>query len=161
MRVSLDVDDTLVCPPGTPTEQHLALWRRPWYNEKLRLGTRELLDGLTSRRCELWIYTTSYRSLRYLNGWFRGLGYPLCGAVNQATHDRVVGRQGPSKFPPAFGIDVHVDDSQGVALEGKRHGFAVVVVSPEDRDWVARILYAVDSRLDSRGLEKPPKSLLG
>jgi hypothetical protein len=58
----------------------------------------------------------------------------------------VVGRHGPSKYPPAFGIDLHVDDSEGVGLEGQRYGFAVVVVSPEDPDWAARVLEAVDAK---------------
>jgi hypothetical protein len=151
MRVSLDVDDTLVCSPGIPTEQFLPPWRRLWYNERLRHGTRAILGGLLRRRCQVWIYTTSYRSPRYLRGWFRGLGVTLAGVVNQDRHDRVVGRQGPSKYPPAFGIDLHVDDSEGVALEGKRHGFDVVVVSPGDPDWVARVLEAVDSRMASGG----------
>ncbi len=58
--------------------------------------------------------------------------------------NQVVGRHGPSKYPPAFGIDLHIDDSEGVGLEGERHGFTVVVVSPEDPDWVTRVLEAVD-----------------
>jgi hypothetical protein len=35
-----------------------------------------------------------------------------------------------------------------VGIEGKRHRFAVVVVSPADPDWAARVLEAVDARLD-------------
>jgi hypothetical protein len=66
--------------------------------------------------------------------------------VNQTQHDRVVGRSGPSKLPPAFGIALHVDDSEGVALEGERYGFSVVVVSPDDLEWTSRVLEAVDSR---------------
>jgi hypothetical protein len=56
-----------------------------------------------------------------------------------------VGTRGPSKYPPAFGIHLHVDDSVGVAMEGQDHQFAVVVVSPEDPDWAARVLAAVDA----------------
>jgi hypothetical protein len=65
---------------------------------------------------------------------------------------RVVGRQGPSKYPPAFGIDLHVDDSEGVAEEGRRHRFAVVVVSPRDPDWAARVLAAVGGGPDRHRL---------
>jgi hypothetical protein len=146
MRVSFDIDDTLVCSTAVPAEPPLGRWRRLWYSERLRAGTRALMNELTRRRCEVWLYTTSYRSPRYLRGWFRCLGVPIAGVVNQARHDRVVGRLGPSKYPPAFGIDLHVDDSEGVALEGRRHGFAVVVVSPDDPEWSARILEAVDRR---------------
>lgn len=95
---------------------------------------------------QLWIYTTSYRPARYLHGWFRSFGVPIYGVVNQHRHERVVGRQGPSKYPPAFGIDLHIDDSEGVAEEGKRHRFEVVVVAPTDLDWVVQVLEVVRSR---------------
>jgi hypothetical protein len=147
VRISFDVDDTLVCCPPVPTEQFVPWWGRWWCPELLRRGTRDLMRGLLQRRCRLWIYTTSYRSPWYLWGWFRSLGIPLEGVVNQARHERVVGRQGPSKLPPAFGIDLHVDDSRGVWEEGKRHRFAVLVVDPDDPDWTARVLEAVDARL--------------
>jgi hypothetical protein len=146
MRISFDVDDTLVCSLSVPTEQFVPRWRRWWYPEGLRQGTRGLMRELLRRRCEIWIYTTSYRSPRYLRGWFRSFGIPIGGVVNQALHDRVVGRLGPSKLPPAFGINLHVDDSEGVAVEGKRYGFSVVVVSPDDPDWTARVLESVDAR---------------
>jgi hypothetical protein len=64
--------------------------------------------------------------------------------VNQDRHERVVGRRGPSKYPPAFGINLHIDDSAGVAEEGRRYGFDVVVVAPHDLDWAARVLEAVE-----------------
>jgi hypothetical protein len=151
MRISFDVDDTLVCGPGVPTEQHVPWWWRPWYPELLRRGTRDLLHELNRRRHALWIYTTSYRSTRYLRGWFASIGIRLEGVVNQNRHERVVKGQGfrgypPSKYPPAFGIDLHVDDSEGVAVEGKQHQFRVLVVAQEDAEWTQRILEAVSSQ---------------
>jgi hypothetical protein len=146
VRISFDIDDTIVCGPAVPTEQYLAWWRRWQYAEPLRHGTKSLMEELLRRGCEIWVYTTSYRSPRYLRGWFRGFGIPVGGVVNQDRHERVVGRYGPSKYPPAFGIDLHVDDSEGVFEEGRKHGFAVVVVSPQDRDWTARVLEAVERR---------------
>jgi hypothetical protein len=35
---------------------------------------------------------------------------------------------------------VHVDDAEGVALEGKSHRFHVVVVSPNDPNWTEKVL---------------------
>jgi hypothetical protein len=146
MRISFDIDDTLVCGPSVPVEQFVAWWRRWRYPEPLRVGTRDLMRELICRRCEVWIYTTSYRSPRYLRGWFRSLGIRLGGVVNQDRHERVVGRQGPSKYPPAFEIDLHIDDSEGVWEEGRLHHFPMVVVSPEDPAWVLRILEAVERK---------------
>jgi hypothetical protein len=159
MRISFDVDDTLVCDASVPTEQYLSWWRRPWYPERLRRGTRDLMRALLARGCCLWIYTTSYRSPRYLRRWFRGFGIRLEGVVNQDVHDRVIKRADypfspPSKYPPAFGIDLHIDDSEGVGLEGRQFRFGVLVVAPHDPRWAERVLEAVDQRLSARAAQE-------
>ena len=145
MRISFDIDDTLVVGE-LPCEQFVPWWWRWRYPELLRRGTRSLMRELVLRRCDLWIYTTSFRSERYLRGWFRSIGVRLGGAVNQQCHERVVGRQGPSKYPPAFNIDLHIDDCEGVAIEGRRHGFNVLVVAPDDSDWTTRVLQAIEGK---------------
>lgn len=146
MRISFDVHDTLVCDPSTPTEPPPSWPYRWFYPEPLRRGTPALLHSLLRDRHELWIYTTSHRGERYLKGWFRTFGVRLGGVVNQARHEATVGRRGPSKYPPAFGVDLHVDDSEGVREEGLQHRFAVVVVSPGDLDWAAKVREAVERR---------------
>jgi hypothetical protein len=42
-----------------------------------------------------------------------------------------------------FNIDLHVDDLPGVAVEGERHGFEVLVIDPHDEDWTTRVLQTV------------------
>jgi hypothetical protein len=74
--------------------------------------------------------------------------------VNQTIHEQHLfhnpRERRPSKNPAAFGIDLHVDDSEGVAEEGRRHGFAVVVVSPSDEEWTAKVLAAAGRILGDR-----------
>ena len=147
MRISFDLDDTLICDASVPTEQRLAWWRRCGVVRGTASGTRSLMTALARRRCKVWIYTSSGRCPHYLKSWFASCGISIEGVVNQARHERAVGLRGPSKFPPAFGIDLHVDDSSGVAMEGADHRFAVVVVTPEDPDWVERVLREVDARI--------------
>lgn len=52
------------------------------------------------------------------------------GVVNSDIHRRSdkprFQKQLPSKFPPSFGIDLHIDDSEGVKMEGKEHGSGFV-----------------------------------
>ena len=150
LHVSFDFDDTLVCGPGIPTEQSVPLWSRWRYPEAPRHGCRALMHALAQRGCRIWLYTSSGRTRHYLRGWFRHFGVPLAGVINQTAHAEVVGHRGPSKYPPAFGIGLHVDDSPGVALEGLAHGFRVVVVTPHDERWVERVLRAVDDLLSVR-----------
>jgi len=93
------------------------------------------------------INTSSGRSPNALRFWLRLYGIKVAEVINQPTHERVVWRERRyprcTKYPPAFGIDLHVDDSEGVEIEGRMHGFRVLVVSPDDREWVRRVLDAV------------------
>ena len=49
-----------------------------------------------------------------------------------------------SKYPPAFGIDLLIDDSPGVEQEGRTHGFSVITVSPDNPDWAEKLLDEID-----------------
>jgi len=148
--VSFDVDDTLVCHhPGAPTEKRtwLGLIFR-WFGEPLRSGARTLMTELRTRGCAIWIYTTSGRSMSGIKLWLWFYGIRVDGVVNDELHHKMITNRGlprpPSKYPPGFGIDLHVDDSDGVRMEGVRHGFRVIVVRPDDQDWVRRVLDEVN-----------------
>lgn len=149
MRISFDLDDTLICcDPTVPCEPNrVPLWWRARYSEPLRLGTVSLMTDLMRQGHSLWIYTTSYRAPAQVKRWLKFYGIALDGVINQEMHERCAGcdRYAPpvSKHPPAFGIDLHVDDLAGVALEGAARGFEVVVVRPDDTAWTQQVREAV------------------
>jgi hypothetical protein len=147
--ISFDLDDTLICyQPSVPCEPNRVPWvLRHWFGEPLRLGTAALLRELAGRGIRVWVFTSSYRSPLYIKWFFRFYGIRLSGVVNQELYDRLVTREfrwRPSKYPPAFGIDLHVDDSPGVGMEGEQHGFNVLVVRADDQRWAEQVLAAVD-----------------
>jgi hypothetical protein len=148
IRVSFDLDDTLTshcCK--VPIEKGLfPAFIHNWLSEPLRYGTKKLFRELRNRDCSIWIYTTSGRSTAYIQRWFLLHGIRIDGVVN-GTHHRALNqphlKHMPSKFPPAFGIDLHVDDSEGVKMEGDEHGFRVLVIDPYDRHWTKKVLHAI------------------
>lgn len=148
MKISFDLDDTLICyHEGALHEPRL-----PWYwrllagHEPLRQGAVKLMRALEARGWEIWVYTTSYRDPWSVWCWLRCHGISVARVINQAVHDDCLGRHSgarpPSKNPAAFGIALHVDDSDGVRLEGKEYGYSVVVVEPGDAEWVEKVLAA-------------------
>lgn len=147
MRISFDLDDTLICyGDGVPREPRL-----PWLlrlfvrDEPLRRGARRLLRELDDRGHEVWVYTTSHRRAGAVRRWFRAHGVRVARVVNGAENAKSFGHaSSPTKRPHAFGIDLHVDDSEGVAIEGEQYGFRVCVVEPSCSDWVEQVLSAVD-----------------
>jgi hypothetical protein len=147
--IAFDLDDTLIpCLEGFPTET-LGFWARRLGAERLRLGTPTLIRTLIFQGWDVWVYTTSFRSPFAIRCLFLAHGIRLRGIVNQARHHRVVTRSGQpdqvcSKYPPAFGIDVLVDESEGVAIEARRFGFSVIRVLPDDPRWADRLLDDLD-----------------
>jgi hypothetical protein len=149
VRISFDLDDTLICyAASVPREPALGwLARAVSRNEPLRQGARALMTGLRRAGHEVWIYTTSHRDPWGVWWWLRLHGISVGKVINQDVHDRHLRRnphdRPPSKNPAAFGIHLHVDDLEGVAEEGRRYGFQVVVVSPQDEAWAEKVWAAV------------------
>lgn len=120
-------------------------------NWPLRQGATRLFAELRARSCEVWIYTTSFREPRSISRWLWAYDCGVDGVVNQQRHDHEHRNHPkgsvPTKNPATFGIQLHVDDSDGVLVEGTKHGFSVVVVSQDDTGWVETILSRVDQML--------------
>ncbi|WP_375099052.1 MULTISPECIES: hypothetical protein [unclassified Pseudomonas] len=148
LRISFDVDDTLACLPHHADAENSKLpdCVHRWLGEPLRQGTRSLMRDLRRQGCSIWIYTSSGRTPAYIRRWLMLYGIHVDGVVNSVRHQKVVDVRGlantPSKYPPAFDIDLHVDDSEGVGIEGDDHGFRVVVVDPQDANWAAKVMDA-------------------
>jgi hypothetical protein len=151
MRISFDLDDTLICrQSGAKYEHNLDLFSIGlWLNEPLRLGTRFLIRYLQQDGHEIWIYTSSYRQPFTVKLWLKFYGIKVANIVNQRVHDRYTKLKNskiqPSKNPKLFDIDLHIDDSIGVRMEGDRYGFKVLVIEPNDLAWVNKVIEAVNA----------------
>lgn len=149
IRISFDIDDTLACQLDhcAVEQSRLPACVHRWLGEPLRTGTRSLTRELRRQGCSIWVYTSSGRTPSYIRRWLLLYGIHVDGVVNSVRHNHALTAHGlsnsPSKFPPAFDIDLHVDDSEGVRIEGCDHGFRVVVVSPDDENWAQKVLNAV------------------
>lgn len=146
MRISFDVDDTLVLSGSEvkPEPGRFPGFIQRCFGDPLRRGTRLLVRELRRRGCCIWIYTSSDRTPFHIRRWLFLHGIRVDGVINYERHRRMLtGREFsriPTKYPPAFGIDLHVDDSESVRMEGDQHGFRVVVIRPDDEHWTQRVL---------------------
>lgn len=144
MIISFDLDDTLfVSEDKFEVEPALRFPLNLIYQERLRRGTVELMQYIRSQGYGLWIYTTSYRSERYIRGLFRSYGIKLDRVINGATHAAEVqaghAESMPSKYPSKYRIDLHVDDDVSVAQNGVRYGFDVFQIGGQDSEWTEKI----------------------
>jgi hypothetical protein len=146
MKVAFDLDGTLIPTPGfaMPVER-LGFLARAVSDETIRAGAPQLLKELHRRGHDVWLYTTSMRNPARLWLWFASFGVRLGGVVNHARHSATLAHSGIacSKYPPAFGIDLLVDNEEGTIIEGKRFGFAVLHIAEGDDAWCSRVRAAV------------------
>jgi FMN phosphatase YigB (HAD superfamily) len=147
VTISFDLDDTIISSSKKFETEPQNTLQRVLGLEKVRVGTIELMNDLKARKHKIYIYTTSLRSPTKI--WFTFFlhGIKLNKIINQKAHERRLGQQAGnySKYPPSFNIDIHVDDSEGVKVEGERHNFKTIIVSDLDTLWCTTILNYLDS----------------
>ena len=161
MRVSFDLDEVLFVSPEThKTEPPLIFPLRFIFKERLRLGTPALLRQLQELGYEVWIYTSSFRTEKYIRRLFRCYGVKLDGIVNGERHQREVQRNSnaplPQKLPNRYRISLHVDDESVVCSWGRQYGSEAYQLNAQDDDWAEKILRKAEEvqRVQLRALEE-------
>ena len=145
MRVSFDLDEVLFVSPDThKTEPPLKYPLNRIFKERLRLGTPDLIHSLQDMGYEVWIYTSSFRSEKYIRRLFRLYGVKLDGIINGERHLREV-QQGhseplPQKLPNRYRISLHIDDEAIVCSWGRQYGYDVYQLDAQDDDWGKKII---------------------
>ena len=145
MRISFDLDEVLFVSPKThKTEKALPFPFNKIYKERLRLGTPELINELQKLGYEVWVYTSSFRSEKYIKSLFRLYHVKFDGIVNAQRHNREV--QGnnknilPQKMPSKYRISLHIDDESSVCSLGRQYGYNTYQLEAQDDDWKEKIL---------------------
>lgn len=145
MRVSFDLDEVLFVSPLThKTEPQLIFPLNKIYKERLRLGTVALVQELHRQGFEVWIYTSSFRSERYIKGLFFHYGITFDGIVNGQRHEKEVQGKShqrlPNKLPNKYRISLHIDDEEIIETCGRAYGFNVYRLDAQDDNWCEKIV---------------------
>ncbi len=145
MHVSFDLDEVLFVSPKThKTEPPLSFPMNKMYQERLRLGTPDVIRTLQRMGYEVWVYTSSFRSEKYIRNLFRCYGVRFDGIVNGNRHLREVQRDNktvlPQKLPNHYRISLHVDDEAVICSLGPQYGFKTYQLDAQDDDWKEKII---------------------
>lgn len=96
---------------------------------------------------KVWVYTSSFRSERYIRTLFRLYGVKFDGIINSARHlDEVQAGHSetlPNKLPNRYKISLHIDDEAIIATNGKAYGFNVFELNAQGDDWEEKIINRV------------------
>ncbi|WP_051689126.1 HAD family hydrolase [Butyrivibrio sp. AE2032] len=145
MRVSFDLDEVLFVNPAThKTEKELAFPLNHIFRERLRLGTPELINTLQRMGYEVWVYTSSFRSEKYIKALFAHYGIRFDGIVNGSRHLKEVQKGHsqilPQKVPNRYRISLHVDDESVICSYGREYGFDAYQLDAPDDEWKEKII---------------------
>ncbi len=159
MRISFDLDEVLfVWPEDHKTEPPLKYPFNKIYKERLRLGTPELINRLQELGYEVWVYTSSFRTERYIKNLFKHYGVKFDGIVNATRHLKEVQRDNktmlPQKLPSMYRISLHVDDEEIVCSLGRQYGYRTYQLDEEDDEWKEKIIARADEIRHLNELEK-------
>ena len=142
MQISFDLDGTLIPYNNEFPAEKISWWAKLLGIEPIRKGTKTLIKTLQSQGNEVHIYTTSLRSKPYIRRMFRYYGIKIGKIITQKENEHTLQslKISASKYPKAFGFDLHIDDAQGVQSEAEQYGFKVIIISPTDTFWIEKIL---------------------
>ena len=145
MNISFDLDSTLI-PNGKEFEIEKVNKIAKYFGiEEIRKGTSELISHLQSEGHKIHIYTTSFRTKRKIRLTLKYYGIKINRIINQTKNQKVLKSMNinSSKYPTAFDFDIHIDDSKGVGIEGKKFNFKVIIIEPTDKNWIEKIKYEI------------------
>lgn len=145
MRVSFDLDEVLFVSPDThKTEKEPIFPFNKIFKERLRLGTPELVNELQRLGYEVWVYTSSFRTEKYIKNLFRLYHVRFDGIINAQRHLREVQRDNknilPQKMPSKYRISLHVDDESIICSLGRQYGYNTYQLDAQDDDWKEKIV---------------------
>ena len=145
MRVSFDLDEVLFVSENThKTEPALIFPLCKIYKERLRLGTPYLIKRLQELEYEVWVYTSSFRSERYIKRLFGFYGIRFDGIINADRHLKEVQRDNPrilpQKIPTFYKISLHIDDESIICSYGREYGFNTYQLDAPDDEWADKII---------------------
>ena len=145
MIISFDIDNTLIPYSNEFKTEQVSWFWKVMGAEPIRDGSIDLFKKLEKDGHQLWIYTTSFRSPFSLKKTFFAHGLQPKRIINQDVNQRELKKHQcmASKHPGLFGIDLHIDDSEGVRIEGEQYHFNTLIVRPDDTGWVEKVINAV------------------
>lgn len=126
MRVSFDLDEVLFVSEKTlKTEPPLRFPLNHFYKERR-------------------VYTSSFRSEKYIKNLFRCYGVRFNGIVNGDRHLKEVQRNSktvlPQKLPNRYRISLHIDDEAVICSLGAQYGFKTYQLYAQDDNWKEKII---------------------
>lgn len=150
MKIAFDLDNTLIRfqHPFPLEKASWHFWQKISRTEPLRKGFAQLYRELRAEGHGIWVYTASLRPRWYIYQIFACYGLRPDGVINFYIHSSKMLKikMATHKYPPAFGLDLLVDDSEGVLRESQELNYKVLQIQADDLNWTEKIKTYIHSQ---------------
>ena len=141
MNISFDLDNTLIPSDKEFETESKSILAKLFGIENIRKGTFDLISELQNHGHNIHIYTTSFRSKIKIRLTLKYYGIKVNRIINEKENRKVLKSKkiNSSKYPPAFGFDLHIDDLKGVGFESEKFNFKAIIIDPTDNNSTEKI----------------------
>ncbi len=145
-RVSMDLDEVIfVSDGGKPMEENLSFPFNRIYRERIRLGIPALLEFLDRKGFDVWVYSSRYYSVEYLQNLFRHYHCRVTGIITGTA------RKSSAKVIRSMGMlvdnkykcTVHVDNESVICTFRDEKEFEETMLSGSEQTWSAEVMDAI------------------
>ena len=138
--VSFDLDEVILAEEGSEhTEKKplnpLVLGCR----ERIREGVPALIDALHSMGCDIWVYTGSYASEKYIRTLLRPYHVHVDGVVN-GMKNRKTDKGLSTRFKERYDVSVHVDTESVTCVDTKSKNYEMTDLRNGPSVWAAEAI---------------------
>lgn len=147
-RVSFDLDEVLIAGDKYPEEDAPSF---PWSKiakERLRKGAPALIHALANRGFDVWVYTSSYKSEKYIQAVFKG--YKVCpaGIINGVSHKKkqkgALTGQVKEAMDRKYKMTLHIDEGHVLYIDKSTADYDYFSLECDNSNWASKVIHLVE-----------------
>ena len=147
MRVTLDLDEVVFCKTGdTQSEKPLPFPLNKIYRQRLRRGIPALFYFLSSNGFDIWVYSSEYYSIDYIEHLFRWYHVHVDGAITglKKRNERSETAQRMKKLiANKYATTIHIDSDSIVRVNSASGQYDEYKLEASSDEWSQAVVTAV------------------
>lgn len=146
-RVSFDLDEVLIATGDCPKDEEPG---KPWSvvtKERLKIGAPVLIHELQGLGYDVWVYTSSFKSEKYIRAIFKGYKVNPDGVINGVALKKQQNKESMSKVKEAmknkYVTTLHIDGGHVLYTNKETKDYDYISLQCADSDWASKVIHVV------------------
>lgn len=145
-RITFDLDEVLCATeahPKTEVQPKLRFGKfEKIFKERLRWGVPVLISKLQRMGYDVWVYTRTYNSVEYIQGFFKAYNVSVDGIINGAGRkkDKKAELAYKEMVAKKYTVVYHVDNESIVRIHPSDKSYEMIDLVASDEDWARKVM---------------------